>query len=473
MTGSPSLLPRTQIAQNRDGKCRVSVATNIFRARCRTRSPRFATQGCSSPSCSAPGAGGPARRGARARVAERVPRAWWAPSLLLLLLLARRRSPECWCSLGWLLAGAAPLLCPLPGPPAFSSTSHQCQDGHLRHRHSTLRSCLGPWRLRLCVVAPVPAVRLGPSEPRAGTPWGGSGGSQTIPLPLRAAGPPEHGGKDNPGSSRSSSRSSLAWSPNTQPPGIHAETPGPAQRGLQSQVPSATRSHPWLGQLRPESPSASDSPQIKAFPGQGTQQTPWNGQSCPGMAGMAAASPGPAADPNQKAGNLTALPTPSHPGNTRKGHGANAGTASTASGTETLVGCSTGHAPPARTKGPPDPRPGILRRNPSSGSLRPPSPSLGKDPTTTRHHSKHPSASKAPSPTRSSCPCERQRWNPAGYFYPERSRLGKKKNPSRAGAALGAIWRAKGAGALPAEAARSSLVAQSYPRRPRKPPAKW
>lgn len=200
-------------------------------------------------------------------------------------------------------------------------------DGHLWHRHSTLRSCWGPWRLRLCVVAPVQAVRLGPSEPRAGTPWGGSGGSQTIPQPPRAAGPPEHGGKDNPGSSRSSSRSSLAWSPNTQPPGIHAETPGPARRsarGLQNRVPSATRCHPWLGQLRPESPSASDSPQIKAFPGQGAQQTPWNGQSCPGMAGMAAASPGPAADPNQKAGNLTALPTPSYPGNTRKGHGANA-----------------------------------------------------------------------------------------------------------------------------------------------------
>lgn len=60
VTGSPSLLPRTQIAQNGHGKCRVSVATNIFRARCCTHSPRFATQGCSSPSCSAPGGSCPA-----------------------------------------------------------------------------------------------------------------------------------------------------------------------------------------------------------------------------------------------------------------------------------------------------------------------------------------------------------------------------------------------------------------------------
>ncbi|XP_053856697.1 translation initiation factor IF-2-like [Vidua macroura] len=181
------------------------------------------------------------------------------------------------------------------------------------------------------------------------------------------------------------------------------------------------------------------------------------------MAG-AAAFPGPAADPNQKAGNLTTLPTLSYPGNTRKDHGANAShqhcQPGLGTGRRTLVGRST----PAELdlRAPRDPQsPGLGSSStiPAPG-FQPPSPSLGKDPTTTRHHSKHPSASKLLLPlvprARASASAETQPF----IFIPSDPGWEKK---SPAGAAPGAIWRAKGAGALPAEAARSSLVAQSYP----------
>lgn len=117
VTGSPSLLPRTQIAQNGDGKCRVSVATNIFRARCRTHSPRFATQGCSSPSCSAPGRSCPVGHpGLAAREGpQRLVGSFPAPGL--------QKEPKAlvqrWVAPRWGSSSA------VPGSPAFSSTSHR------------------------------------------------------------------------------------------------------------------------------------------------------------------------------------------------------------------------------------------------------------------------------------------------------------------------------------------------------------
>lgn len=93
----------------------------------------------------------------------------------------------------------------------------------------------------------------------------------------------------------------------------------------------------------------------------------------------------------------------------------------------------------------------------NSGSI----PSLGKDPTTTRHHSKHASASKLLLPlvprARASASAETQRF----IFIPSDPGWEKK---SPAGAVPGAIGRAKGAGALPAEAARSSLDPLCWPK---------
>lgn len=181
-----------------------------------------------------------------------------------------------------------------------------------------------------------------------------------------AVGPPEHRGKDNP----SSSQSSLAWPPNTQALGTHAGTPGPTRlsaRGPQSQVPSAVRCHPWLGQLCLEPLSASDSPQIKAF---SSHQAPWNGQSDPAMAG-AAACPSSAADPDQKAGNLTTPPTLSYPGNTRKDHGAKSSHQQCQRGLGTEDTCGTpkqSQSWASTDQGAPERWCGILQRNPSSGA---------------------------------------------------------------------------------------------------------
>lgn len=203
VTGSPSLLPRTQIAQNGPGKCRVSVATNIFSCKVLHALPAlchprvlltFLLQA----------RGVPAWWDAQAWLVEQVPRAWWVPFLLILLLLACRTSPKCWCSLGCLLAGAAPLLCPFLGFPVFSSMIHQWgQAPSAPPQH--------PWVMLGAVVALPVRGSSGscPPDPHTGT--------LMAPKPSRSPSWLQHL-QSTQRTIPARPKSSLAWPPNTQPP---------------------------------------------------------------------------------------------------------------------------------------------------------------------------------------------------------------------------------------------------------------
>lgn len=277
MTGSPSLLPRTQIAQNGDGKCRVSVATNIFRARCCTHSPRFATQGCSSPSCSMPGGSCPAgcpglaaREGPQGLLGSfPPPRPQKEPKALVERWVAPHRGSS----------SAVPV-------PRISSV--------FQHEPSVE---MGRWAPPAAAApAQHPQVMLGavvtlavcgssgscPLEPHMGTPRG----HQWLPNHPAA-----------PAGCRTS-RAHRGGQSQLIPIQPHVATKHcKNQHGVlvqhQSQALNTTRCHPCLGQLCPESLSEPGfSPKFKPFQAMELNKPP-------GMV-RAAAFPGLAADPNQQ-----------------------------------------------------------------------------------------------------------------------------------------------------------------------------